>query len=416
MRATISLIAGFFAYFALGVGGVQAQEARWTLIESSGSVFVAQPLVTPRLVSLQEKLAPGSMLTTGGNGRAVVRRGGQDITIGPNSRISLPTADTGGMTKILQDFGAAMFKVDKRGVQHFQVDTPMIAAVVKGTTFTVSVAAGTHSVHVVEGLVEVSNLSGGPPVPVRAGATAFVAASNPGRIELIDTSTGSGDTGRGQPLDIAPTDGSEQRADASSTLTVAALSVPQTIGGGALDFERLTDGLVQPARAPEVSVSSAIEINGAGGASDSIGNANSQTVRSVIAGGNGNANPVVGSIPSGNPTSATPIGNSNGNAAGGAMPSGNPVSALPIANGNGNSAGGAGPIGNPISSGIPAGNGNGNSGGGAGPIGNPISSSVPAGNGNGNSNPADGTAAAGNPLGSLASGRSAIAGLASGRN
>jgi hypothetical protein len=406
MRA-ISLIAGLFAYLVCA-SGAQAQEAQWTLIESTGSVFVAQPLAAPRSISLRETLAPGSTLTTGGNGRAVVRRGGQDITIGPNSRISLPAANAGGMTKILQDFGAAMFKVDKRGMQHFQVDTPMIAAVVKGTTFTVSVAAGTHSVHVVEGLVEVSNLSGGPPVPVRAGTTAFVAASHPGRIELIDPSTGSGDTGRGQPLDFAPTDGSEQRADASSTLTVAALAVPQTIGGGALDFERLTDGLIRPAQAPEVSASSAIEITGGGGVDGSIGNANSQPVRSVITGGNGLANPVVGAMPSGNPISATPIGNSNGVPAGGAMPTGNPISAIPIGNGNGNAAGGAMPTGNPASA-LPIGNGHGNPAGGAGPMGNPISSGIPAGNGN--ANPAGSAAAGGNPLGSPPAGGGALAGL-----
>src|SRR5262245_57079407 len=107
MRATLSLVAGLFAYFAACVSDAQAQDARWTLMESTGPAFVAQPLQSPRGVSLREQLAPGSTLTTGGNGRAVVKRGEQAITIGPNSRISLPAADPGGMTKIIQDFGAA---------------------------------------------------------------------------------------------------------------------------------------------------------------------------------------------------------------------------------------------------------------------------------------------------------------------
>ncbi len=247
MRAVISLVVALFAFFAVGVGGAQAQDGQWTLIDSTGSVFVAQPLTAPRFVSLQEKLTPGSTLTTGGNGRAVVRRGAQDITIGPNSRIALPATAPDGITKIIQDFGAAMFKVDKRGVQHFEVDTPMIAAVVKGTTFTVSVGANYHSVHVVEGLVEVSAHAGGQAVPVPAGATALVSRDNPGVIELADSRGGSGDVQR-RP----DTDKLERRAD-SDTGTFASLVVPQTIGAGPLDFERLSNGLVGSERAPAAS-------------------------------------------------------------------------------------------------------------------------------------------------------------------
>ena len=136
MRIVISLLVGLFVYVSAGMSSALAQDAQWTLIETSGAVFVAQPLQAARFVSLHEKIAPGSTVTTGGNARAVVSRGTQSITVGPNSRIALPAAAANGMTRIIQDFGAAMFKVDKRGVQHFEVDTPLIAAVVKGTTFT----------------------------------------------------------------------------------------------------------------------------------------------------------------------------------------------------------------------------------------------------------------------------------------
>src|SRR5262245_35683313 len=252
MRAMIALLVGFAAYVMAGAGGAQAQDGRWTLVESTGPVFVVQPLAAPRPVSLRETLAPGATVTTGGNGRAVVRRGGQDITIGPNSRIGLPAADTGGMTRVIQDFGAAMFKVDKRGVPHFEVDTPMIAAVVKGTTFTVTVGAASHSVHVVERLVEVSTPAGGTPVPVMAGATAFVSVNNPVTIQLVDPSKATGGARNGAPVDIAPSDSSTQRADAPSTTTVTSLAVPQTLGGGALDYERLSDGLVRSTQTTQV--------------------------------------------------------------------------------------------------------------------------------------------------------------------
>jgi hypothetical protein len=248
MRATLSLVVGLFFYFS-GLSAAQAQDGQWTLIESTGSVFVAQPLATPRFVSLKEELAPGSIVTTGGNARAVVQRGEQHITIGPNSRIALPAAAPTGLTKIIQDFGAVMFKVDKRGTQHFEVDTPLIAAVVKGTTFTVSVAANGHSVHVVEGLVEVSTHSGGSPVAVGAGGTAFVFRHDPTVIELIDPRSGSGDIQRRPNTDPGPPAGTlERRADNADATTLASLTIPETIGGGPLDFERLSRGLIASGR------------------------------------------------------------------------------------------------------------------------------------------------------------------------
>lgn len=390
MRATLSLVAGLLAYFAACVSGAQAQEAQWTLVESTGPVFVAQPLAAPRLVSLQEKLGPGSTLTTGGNGRAVVRRGAQNITIGPNSRIALPAADAGGMTKIIQDFGAAMFKVDKRGVQHFEVDTPMIAAVVKGTTFTVSVGANSHSVHVVEGLVEVSTHSGGPAVPVPAGATALVNQANPAVIELRDSSS-SGNLPRKPDMEnVAPERTPERRANVSDTSTVASLAIPQAIGAGPLNFERLSNGLVgstsAATAAQRVDARSALtQESNAETNSQSPSDSKSDVLRSVesstlgtgvstpvgvladgninaigaitvdraIASGNGNDGPVIGTIPIGNLVdkaigndvvsvmlSGGPVdnagGNGNGNPGAPVIPAGSPVESA-IANANGDS-------------------------------------------------------------------------------
>jgi collagen type III alpha len=178
----LSPIAALAFAFCLQISGARAQSMEWTVIESTGSVLVVQPLVAARPVSLQDVMAPGSIVTTGGDGHAELRRGGQSIAIGPNSRIALPAAETGGMTKIIQDFGAALFKVDKQQNPHFEVDTPMIAAVVKGTTFTVSAGSADDSVHVVEGLVQVAPRSGGARVRVRGGVTGVILQKNPGTI------------------------------------------------------------------------------------------------------------------------------------------------------------------------------------------------------------------------------------------
>jgi hypothetical protein len=100
-------------------------------------------------------------------------------------------------------------------------------------------------VHVLDGLVQVSAHNGGAGVLVPAGVTALVSVSNPGTIRLVDPSTGVGDSRRGQPLDLAPADSSERRADAPSTGVVASLAVPQTIGAAPLDFERLSEGVIK---------------------------------------------------------------------------------------------------------------------------------------------------------------------------
>src|SRR3546814_14786860 len=54
-----------------------------------------------------------------------------------------------------------VFSIKKKLTPHFGVQTPYLAAVVKGTTFSVTVDGTGASVQVVEGAVEVSTLDGG---------------------------------------------------------------------------------------------------------------------------------------------------------------------------------------------------------------------------------------------------------------
>src|SRR3546814_7909473 len=61
---------------------------------------------------------------------------------------------------------------------HFGVQTPYLAAVVKGTTFSVTVDGTGASVQVVEGAVEVSTLDGGARDLILPGAIATVGATD----------------------------------------------------------------------------------------------------------------------------------------------------------------------------------------------------------------------------------------------
>jgi ferric-dicitrate binding protein FerR (iron transport regulator) len=68
------------------------------------------------------------------------------------------------------------FEVDKRPGQDFQVDTPYLAAIVKGTSFSVSFVQEQSRVDVAEGSVGVSSNATGQAVVIGPGQFARVTA------------------------------------------------------------------------------------------------------------------------------------------------------------------------------------------------------------------------------------------------
>jgi hypothetical protein len=103
-------------------------------------------------------------------------RGEETILISPNSVVGLPAEKKEGLsTTIIQQAGSILLEVEKRNVKHFEVETPYLAAVVKGTQFSVTVGAGSTKVGVVRGQVEVSDFKTGQIAQVLPGqsATAF---------------------------------------------------------------------------------------------------------------------------------------------------------------------------------------------------------------------------------------------------
>ena len=88
------------------------------------------------------------------------------------------------MTVIRQETGSAYYQVDKQSMPHFRVDTSLLAAVVKGTGFTVVAGGGSDRVIVSEGVVEVESLSSGRSVELGAGEGAVIDSQSPGEIEV----------------------------------------------------------------------------------------------------------------------------------------------------------------------------------------------------------------------------------------
>src|SRR3546814_6430757 len=123
-----------------------AHGADWKLVEVTGVVRIAEPGHAPAPGHANQVLPTGSTVTTVGGGRAALFNGAQRITLGPNSRMTVAPESSAGMIRVMQDLGSILFQVDKKPAQHFRVETPLLAAIVKGPTFPVNVDLGEHSV------------------------------------------------------------------------------------------------------------------------------------------------------------------------------------------------------------------------------------------------------------------------------
>jgi hypothetical protein len=146
---------------------------------------------TPQPVSLTSDadVRPGQTVRTGENGMLLLVRGEESMLVSPNSVIDIPKDNRDGMsTTIMQRAGSVLVKAEKRKVNHFEVVTPYLAAVMKGTKFRVSADRSGSNVEVLEGQVDVSGFKSGEqillllvrprrwPSPVRARWTPAVRA------------------------------------------------------------------------------------------------------------------------------------------------------------------------------------------------------------------------------------------------
>jgi len=123
------------------------------------------------------RLEPGRVVRTDDSGRMELTNGIDTIRLSPSSEIELPVAQNDDpVTRVMQWMGSVFFHVGKRQGPQFEVDTPYIVAIVKGTQFTTTVTNDGASINVTEGVVAVSSASGGPSIDVSAGQSASIEA------------------------------------------------------------------------------------------------------------------------------------------------------------------------------------------------------------------------------------------------
>src|SRR3954463_1594083 len=175
MLSKIGMRCAFAAALILGTacGASAADDGVWSVGKASGEVWVATSGAQQVSLNQQEALKPGDTIRTGRNGRVLLVRGEETILISPNSVVGLPTESKEGLsTTIIQQAGSILLEVEKRNVKHFEVETPYLAAVVKGTQFSVTIDGASTRVEVSRGQVGVADFTSGRVAQVLPGQSA----------------------------------------------------------------------------------------------------------------------------------------------------------------------------------------------------------------------------------------------------
>lgn len=409
-----------------------AQDTSWRISKVSGDAWIGGSDVQPASASDSPVLRPGETIRTGRNGRVLLVRGAESILVSANSSISLPEAGRTGQTTIIQQAGSILLDVEKRNVPHFEVETPYLAAVVKGTQFRVSLQGGRAKVDVMRGQVQVSDFRSGqfalvsPGQSARASFGQKVGLNLSGAGMLAPIQSGPAQAPRVAPLAVPgrglgalpgavtlPRSGEALRSATQGTSSnkvggaprpiapgvvgrpKGAIRISAPIGDVKLDISKVTRGMARsetPSRGQggrQPTVWSTGELNPGASTSKTTmvnsgstsGTAETYSGSAATADANGRGNNSTFSNNPGNRGTVTAQGNGGNNGNGPGSNSGN-------GNGGHNGNGNAGNNGNGNGPGSNSGNGNnGNGNGNTGNNGNGNGSGSNSGNGNnGNGN------------------------------
>lgn len=308
----------------------------WRVVQAVGNVQVGGEGVMPVALSNNRVLPGGAWVQTADGGRALLSNGSETIAIAPNSRVLLPSEKVGDNTQVLQSVGSVLYQISKQLKPHFQVDTPYLAAVVKGTTFTVTVKKGAATVEVTEGLVEVAT---------------------PDRLDSEFVGAGFMATVHDNQKTVA-VERSIVSLDPAKQEQAKPIVINQPIGEVTIDVKKESGGLIgASSTANETIALNTKTPNGNANGNDGKNDSTGVSLTASDEGNNGNAN---GNADNG-------AGNGNGNSGGSTV-----LAPPDLGGGNNGNAFGA-------DNGIGGNNGNGNGNGGG-------DGSNAGGNGNGNGN------------------------------
>lgn len=165
------------------IGGTNAAE--WTVSRSFGQTWVETNGVQQVSLGRGGRIRGDATVHTGVDGKVVLVRGRNSMTVGPNSSVSLTNAIPPGKTTIRQNSGTVVYQVQKRTNPHFTVRTQTIAALVKGTKFKVVENRYISKVWVSEGLVQVFVFATGETADIKPGQSAIFKKGRNSRLTIV---------------------------------------------------------------------------------------------------------------------------------------------------------------------------------------------------------------------------------------
>lgn len=156
MRPIISQFVCLCALLGFGVSAVVAETLprTWTVHDVSGTVDIKTASGREITALAGTHLETPFTIVTGESSRAVVMHGQDKLTVAANSQTTVPQPQpsrNGLITRIKQAIGSVLYHAQHRVNGGFEVDTPYLVSVVKGTTFNIHVTADATSVALVEG-------------------------------------------------------------------------------------------------------------------------------------------------------------------------------------------------------------------------------------------------------------------------
>lgn len=182
------LFVNFLALLFICCLSVSAKaDLSWEVRKISGSAWLLQSNQEKIQLQKNSTLQPGNTLKTGDRSRVLLARGKERIQVGSNTVLSIPADNDQkpGHTTIKLKSGQLDLIVEKMPNTHFNVDTPFIAAVVKGTRFTVSTTATRSLVRVFEGVVGVKSYISDENADIRPGKSASLTFSSQSQTRLL---------------------------------------------------------------------------------------------------------------------------------------------------------------------------------------------------------------------------------------
>jgi nitrogen fixation protein FixH len=182
---------GVLALFVVLFFGTDVRAGEWRAVEVRGSVTVQEPSMglqqLSRSLKAGESISAGALISTGADGRAVLSDGRDAINVFSHSRIRLPVSASGAETSFFQYLGRVRYKAGARKQGSLSVDSPLLAAVVKGTVFVVEVGPGGDRVHVSEGSVAVASKIDARSVLLNRGQAFMVASEQNKETQALRT-------------------------------------------------------------------------------------------------------------------------------------------------------------------------------------------------------------------------------------